>query len=132
MVGLIPYFGDTCKIIISLDNTKIMAVLFCIQSILSCIKTHLYFSEKLIRYDVTHHFNHPMNGMSKVRNEFFYLHNYFNLHICPSFRRRPSSRHTFRFPIPAVDSQNVSNKSCLACAQSKKYSFGFTLRPLGS
>ena len=35
MVGLIPYFGDTCKIIISLDNTKIMAVLFCIQSILS-------------------------------------------------------------------------------------------------
>ena len=28
-----------------------------------------------------------------------------------------TSRHTFKLPIPAVDSQNVSNKSCLACAQ---------------
>ena len=66
-----------------------------------------------------------------------YLHNYFNLHICPSLRRRRrrrhvTSRHTFKLPIPAVDSQNVSNKSCLACAQSEKYSFWFTLRPLGS
>ena len=43
-----------------------------------------------------------------------------------------TSRHTFKLPIPAVDSQNVSNKSYLACAQSEKYSFGFTLRPLGS
>ena len=63
------------------------------------------------------------------------LHNYFNLHICPSLRRRRrhvTSRHTFKLPIPAVDSQNVSNKSCLACAQSEKYSFWFTLRPLGS
>ena len=63
------------------------------------------------------------------------LHNYFNLHICPSIRRRRrhvTSRHTFKLPIPAVDSQNVSNESCLACAQSEKYSFGFTLRPLGS
>ena len=40
--------------------------------------------------------------------------------------------HTFKLPIPAVNSQNVSNKSCLAYAQSEKYSFGFTLRPLGS
>ena len=46
-------------------------------------------------------------------------------------RRRPVPSH-FKFPIPAVDSQNVSNESCLACAQSEKYSFGFTLRPLGS
>ena len=45
---------------------------------------------------------------------------------------RPSSRHTFRFPIPAVVSQNVSNNSCLACVQSEKYSFWFTLRSLGS
>ena len=31
---------------------------------------------------------------------------------------RPS-RHTFRLPIPAVVSQNVSNNSCLACVQSE-------------
>ena len=44
----------------------------------------------------------------------------------------PSSRHTFKFQIPAADSQNVSDKSCLACVQSEQYSFWFTLRPLGS
>ena len=60
-----------------------------------------------------------------------YLHNYFNLHICPSLRRRTSC-HTFRFPMPAVVSPNFSNNSCLACVQSEKYSFWFTLRPLGS
>ena len=43
-----------------------------------------------------------------------------------------TSRHTLKLPIPAVDSQNVSNKSCLACVQSEQYSFWFTLRPLGS
>ena len=58
------------------------------------------------------------------------LHNYFNLHVCPSFWRR--RRPTFNFQIPAVVSQSVTNESCLICVKSEKYSFLGTTRPLGS
>ena len=62
-----------------------------------------------------------------------YLHNYFNLHVCPSFRRcRRRRRPTFKFPIPAVVLQSVTNKSCLICVKSKRYAFLVTTRPLGS
>ena len=33
-------------------------------------------------------------------------------------------------PIPAVLSQNVTNKSCLVCTESEKYAFLVNLRPL--
>ena len=32
-------------------------------------------------------------------------------------------------PIPAVVSENVTNKSCLVCVMSEKYAFLVTLRP---
>ena len=37
--------------------------------------------------------------------------------------------HTYEFPIPAVKSQNVINKSCLVCVKSEKYASWVTLRP---
>ena len=61
------------------------------------------------------------------------LNNYFRLHVCLSFRTsvRPSVRtshfHFFRFP--AVVSQNVTYKSCLACVKRKKYASWVTIRP---
>ena len=64
-----------------------------------------------------------------------HLHNYFNLHVCPSLRRRPvrpSVRPTFEFPIPAGVWQSVTNKSWLVCVKSEKYTFLVTTRPLGS
>ena len=36
---------------------------------------------------------------------------------------------SFTLPIPAVVSQNVTNKSCLVCVKSKKYASWVTLRP---
>ena len=53
--------------------------------------------------------------------------------VCP-FVRRPSIRPCVRklAPIPAVVSQNVTNKSCLVCVMSEKYAFWVTLRLLGS
>ena len=60
-----------------------------------------------------------------------HLHNYFNLNVCPSFRRR-RRRTTFNFQIPAVVSQSVTNECCLICVKSEKYSFLGTTRPLGS
>ena len=45
--------------------------------------------------------------------------------VCPSVRlcvRKLA-------PIPAVASQNGTNKSCLVCAMSEKYAFLVTLRP---
>ena len=58
-----------------------------------------------------------------------YLNNYFRLHVCLSFRPwvRPSHFHFFRFP--AVVSQNVTYKSCLACVKRKKYASWVTIRP---
>ena len=35
-------------------------------------------------------------------------------------------------PVSAVGSQNVTNKSFLACVKSEKYAVWFTLRSLGS
>ena len=61
-----------------------------------------------------------------------HLHNYFNLHVCPSIWWRPRWRPTFDFPIAAVVSQSVTNKSCLICVESEKYAFLVTLIPLGS
>ena len=62
-----------------------------------------------------------------------YLHNYFNLHVCLSLRRRRrrplSSRPTFEFPIPSVVWQSVTNKSWLVCVKSEKYTSRVTLRP---
>ena len=58
--------------------------------------------------------------------DFSYLHNYSNLHICPSIGRisrrqgvKASSCPTTQFLIPAVVSQYVTNKSCLVCVQSE-------------
>ena len=63
-----------------------------------------------------------------------YLNNYFDFHVCLSFRRRvPCS--VFRPcvrklpPIPAAVWQNVTNKSCLVCVKSEKYAPWVTLRP---
>ena len=59
------------------------------------------------------------------------LNNYFDFNVCLSFLRpcvfRPCVRKLA--PIPAVVSQNVTNKSCLVCAMSEKYAFWVTLRP---
>ena len=57
------------------------------------------------------------------------LNNYFRLHVCLSFRTsvRPSHFHFFRFP--AVISQNVTNKSCLACVENEKYASWVIIRP---
>ena len=61
------------------------------------------------------------------------LNNYFRLHVCLSFRTyvRLSVRtsHFYFFRFPAVVSQNVINKSCLACVKSKKYASWVTIRP---
>ena len=61
-----------------------------------------------------------------------YLHNYFDLHVCPFIQRRWCRRPTFEFQIPAVVSQSVTNKSCLVCVKSRKYASLETRRSLGS
>ena len=50
--------------------------------------------------------------------------------LSPSVRR-PSVRASVRklAQIPAVVSENVTNKSCLVCVMSEKYAFWVTLRP---
>ena len=68
----------------------------------------------------------------KKMSKLVHLHNYFNLHVCPSFRRRRRRRPTFDFQIPAVVSQSVTNKSCLICVDSEKYALLVTTKPLGS
>ena len=61
------------------------------------------------------------------------LNNYFRLHVCLSFRTyvrtyvRPSHFHFFQFP--AVVSQNVTNKSCLACVKNEKYASWVIISP---
>ena len=45
---------------------------------------------------------------------------------CPMPATRPVLS---RFTIPAVISQNVTNKSCLVCVMSEKYASWVTLRP---
>ena len=59
------------------------------------------------------------------------LNNYFDIHVCLSFRRRLRRRASVRklIPISAVGSQNITNKSCLVCVMSAKYAFWVTLRP---
>ena len=50
------------------------------------------------------------------------------------FQTSPLSVHPSHFnffPIPAVISKNVANKTCLACVKSEKYVVWVTLRPLG-
>ena len=49
------------------------------------------------------------------------VHNY---HVCPSLLLPPSLVHypvLSHLTIPAVRSQNITNKSCLVCVQSEKY-----------
>ena len=43
-----------------------------------------------------------------------------------------SDEYLITIPIPAVLSQSVTKKSCLACVKKKKYAFMVTLRPIGS
>ena len=51
--------------------------------------------------------------------------------VCPSSVLRPCVRPCVRkiTQIPAVLSQNVTNKSCLVCVMSETYAFWVTLRP---
>ena len=60
------------------------------------------------------------------------LNNYFDFHVClsislPSSVRLPCVRNLT--PLPAVLSQNVTNKSFLVCVKSEKYAYWVTLRP---
>ena len=54
-----------------------------------------------------------------------HLNKYFNFHVCLSIRSvypfRPCVRKLAQ--IPAVISQNVTNKSCLVGVKSEEYSF---------
>ena len=50
------------------------------------------------------------------------LNNYIKFHVCLSICKK-------LVQIPAVVSQNVTNKSCLICVKSEKYAFWVTLRP---
>ena len=65
------------------------------------------------------HYKKALNqGLLKIWTEHSHwflqnLHNYFNLHVCPSFPRRRRRRRTFDFQILAVVSQSVTYKSCL-------------------
>ena len=58
------------------------------------------------------------------------LYNYFRLHVCLSFRTsvRPYVTLSF-FQFPAVVSQNVTNKTCLACVENEKYASWVIIRP---
>ena len=63
------------------------------------------------------------------------LNNYFDFHVCLSIRTSfcHSGRYSQRLaPFPAVVWQNVTNKSCLVCVKSEKYTFLVTTRPLES
>ena len=62
-----------------------------------------------------------------------HLDNYFRLHLCLSFHTFVHLYITFPFfSIPAIVSQNVTDKSCLACVKSEKYVVWVTPRPLRS
>ena len=71
-----------------------------------------------------------MSNLSSAEQEmalgkqFYHLNNYFNFHVCLSFRAsvRPSVRKLTS--IPASVSQNVTNKSCLVCFESENFHFG--------
>ena len=60
------------------------------------------------------------------------LNNYFNLHICVHLSFHPLICPCVRklAPIPAVVSQNVSNKSCLVCINNENYAFWVNVRTL--
>ena len=70
------------------------------------------------------------------RQRYWNLNNYFDFHVCLSFHPciRPSVRPSVRAcvrriaQIPAVLSQNVTNKSCLVSVMSEKYASWVTLR----
>ena len=69
---------------------------------------------------------HQANQLTTVRT----VKNGFNLHVNSSLRCHISI--LSHFTIPAVRSQNVTNKSCLVCVKSEKYAFWVTLRLTGS
>ena len=58
-----------------------------------------------------------------------HLNNYFRLHVCLSFRTSVRTSHFHFFRFPAVVSQNVTNKSCLACVKNEKYASWVIIRP---
>ena len=55
---------------------------------------------------------------------FSHLNNYFNFHVCLFFRLS-----ILAAQIPAVVSQNVTDKSCLVYVKHEKYASCVTLRP---
>ena len=59
------------------------------------------------------------------------LNNYFNFHVCLSFRPSLCPCMCVRklTPVSAVRSQNVTNRSLLMSVKSEKYAFWVTLRP---
>ena len=59
-----------------------------------------------------------------------HLNNYFDFHVCLSFRPFSVLRPCVRklTSIPAVVQQNVMNKSCLVCVTSEKYAIWVTLK----
>ena len=58
-----------------------------------------------------------------------HLNNYFNFHICLSFRPSICASVHKLVPILAVVSLTVTNKSCLVCVMSEKYECWVNLRP---
>ena len=58
-----------------------------------------------------------------------YLHNYFYLHVCQSYGVGGIPLSPVTLLIHAVVSQNVTDKSCLVCFNSEKYTFRVTLSP---
>ena len=62
-------------------------------------------------------------------SNFTYVHPYGVLHPASMLATRPVPSH---FTIPAVGSQNLTNKNCLVFVKSEKYAFWVTLRLMGS
>ena len=50
----------------------------------------------------------------------YYLNNYFNLHVCPSFRVCVCASVRRLALIPAGESQDVTTKSCYICLMGDK------------
>ena len=62
-------------------------------------------------------------------NGWLHLNNYFRLHVCLSLCPSVHTSHFHFFQFPAVVSQNVTNKSCLACVKNEKYAPWVIIRP---
>ena len=62
---------------------------------------------------------------------FIYICNCFKLHVCPSLHLVSLFYYLphFRISLPAVVSQNITNRSCLVSVKSEKYASWVTFRP---